>query len=319
MNYMKKLLEKIKKIEYEEIKEFLIKEQNYKEDEITEKLIEEVKIDYFRDLHGDYTYREYNEDGTYNLVRDTRQETLDRIAENDRNSMQDIDRESGSSNVTQYDYGIIFKLTEYTPISGGSKTPLDKIPSIILSKKSLLILRNDDNKCFLCCYIREILNPITRNSFRITKEDKRLANKIVNETNLSFDNVTIGEIDKIEKKLNVNINVFSCNKYYKNKNPVRRSKENYDKSLDLLLIENINHYIIIRNLHYILTDSSTTKENYICRTCLNIFYSKDKYNVHVNYCETRKPQRLMPTKEKYIKFNKLQNCMLNNFIIYSDF
>ena len=27
----------------------------------------------------------------------------------------------------------------------------------------------------------------------------------------------------------------------------------------------------------------------------------------------------MPTKEKYIKFNKLQNCMLNNFIIYSDF
>ena len=27
----------------------------------------------------------------------------------------------------------------------------------------------------------------------------------------------------------------------------------------------------------------------------------------------------MPTKEKYLKFNKLQHCMLNNFIIYSDF
>ena len=27
----------------------------------------------------------------------------------------------------------------------------------------------------------------------------------------------------------------------------------------------------------------------------------------------------MPSNEKYIKFSKLQNCMLNNFIIYSDF
>ena len=39
----------------------------------------------------------------------------------------------------------------------------------------------------------------------------------------------------------------------------------------------------------------------------------------MNYCKTRKPQRLMPSNEKYIRFNKLQNCMLNNFIIYSDF
>ena len=39
----------------------------------------------------------------------------------------------------------------------------------------------------------------------------------------------------------------------------------------------------------------------------------------MNYCKTRKPQRLMSSNEKHIKFNKLQNCMLNNFVIYSDF
>ena len=61
------------------------------------------------------------------------------------------------------------------------------------------------------------------------------------------------------------------------------------------------------------------KDNFICRTCLNIFYSEIKYNDHINYCKTKKPKRLMPSNEKYIKFNKLQNCMLNNFIIYSDF
>ena len=63
----------------------------------------------------------------------------------------------------------------------------------------------------------------------------------------------------------------------------------------------------------------TTKDNFICRTCLNVFYSEIKYNEHMDYCKTRKPQRLMPSNEKYIKFNKLQNCMLNNFVIYSDF
>ena len=189
----------------------------------------------------------------------------------------------------------------------------------ILNKRSLLILRNNDNKCFLYCYIREILNPITRNSFRITKKDKEIANNIINETNLDFENVSISEIDKIEKKLQINVNVFSCNKKYKNKNIVRKSRENYDKILDLLLIEGINHYIIIKNLHCFLTDRCSEKDNFICRTCLNIFYSENKYNDHINYCKDRKPQRLMTANDKHIKFNKLQNFMLNNFIIYSDF
>ena len=160
---------------------------------------------------------------------------------------------------------------------------------------------------------------MTRNSFRIIRKDKESATKIINETNLTFENVIISEINKIEKKLKVNVNVFSCDKNYRNKNPVRKSRENYDKILDLLLIEDINHYILIKNLHCFLTDIGTTKDNFICRTCLNIFYSKIKYNEHINYCKTRKHQRLMPLNEKYIKFNKLQNCMLNNFIIYSDF
>ena len=93
----------------------------------------------------------------------------------------------------------VIKMTEYTPISGGNISQSDKIPDLFLNKRSLLILKNNDNKCFLYCYIREILNPITRNSFRITKRDKELADEIINETNLNFENVSISEIDKIEK------------------------------------------------------------------------------------------------------------------------
>ena len=210
-------------------------------------------------------------------------------------------------------------MTEYTPISRGNTTELNIIPELFLNKRNLLTLKDNDDKCFLYCYIRKFLNTITKNSSRITKKDKELADKIIKETNLTFENISINDMNKIEKKLEININVFSCNRNYKNRNPIRKSKENYDKILDLLLIENIIDYIIIKNLHCFLTNKCTEKDNFICRTYLNIFYSKNKFNDHITYCKTRKPQRLIPSNEKCIKFNKLQNFMLNNFTIYSDF
>ena len=95
----------------------------------------------------------------------------------------------------------VIKMAEYTPISGGNITELNKIPDLFLNKRSLLVLRNNDNKCFLYCYIREFLNPITRNRFRITRKDKEFADKIINETNLTFENVSINEMNKIEEKI----------------------------------------------------------------------------------------------------------------------
>ena len=93
----------------------------------------------------------------------------------------------------------IVKMTEFTPISGGNMTELNKIPELFCNKKSLLILKNNDNKCFLYCYIRKFLNPITKNRFRITKRDKEIADKIINETNLTFKSVSINEMNEIEK------------------------------------------------------------------------------------------------------------------------
>ena len=68
---------------------------------------------------------------------------------------------------------------------------------------------------FLYCYIREFLNPITKNRIRITKKDKELADKIINETNLNFENASISEIDKIEKKLKLMLMYFHAIKITK--------------------------------------------------------------------------------------------------------
>ena len=103
-----------------------------------------------------------------------------------------------NTNEIYYNLKCIVKMTEYTPNSGGNIIEINKIPELFLDKRSLLVLKDND-KCFLYCYIRKFLNPITKNSFRITKKDKEIANKIVKETNLSFENVSINKIDKIEK------------------------------------------------------------------------------------------------------------------------
>ena len=42
----------------------------------------------------------------------------------------------------------IIKMTEYTPISGGNITELNKIPELFLNKRRLLVLKSNDDKCF---------------------------------------------------------------------------------------------------------------------------------------------------------------------------
>ena len=108
-----------------------------------------------------------------------------------------LDSQLDSNKVTSL--RCVIKMTEYMPISGGNISELNKIPDLFLNKRSLLILKNNDDKCFLYCYIRKFLSPITKNSFRITKIDKELADEIINEANITFENVSIIEMDKIEK------------------------------------------------------------------------------------------------------------------------
>ena len=104
-----------------------------------------------------------------------------------------------NTNEIYYNLKCVVKMTEYTPISGGNITELNKMPDLFLNKRSLLVLKNNDDKCFLYCYIRKFLNPIAKNISRITKKDKELADKIIKETNLTFENISINEMNKIEK------------------------------------------------------------------------------------------------------------------------
>ena len=105
---------------------------------------------------------------------------------------------------------LIVKISECDIFSGGNE--IYKIPELFFKKRNLLIMKNDDNKCFLYCYIRKFKNVVTNYISRISKKDLVIAEEIIDECNMDFENVSLDELDEIENLLKVNIHIFGCNK-----------------------------------------------------------------------------------------------------------
>ena len=192
-----------------------------------------------------------------------------------------------SSIMTIQNSRLIIKISEYDIFSGGNE--IDKIPELFFKKRNFLIMKNDDNKCFLYCYIRKFKNVVTNNLSRISKKDLIIVKEIIDECNMDFENVSLDELDKIENLLEVNIRIFGCNKKFNSKKIIRKSKSDFNKDLDLLLIDDIKHYILIKNINKFISDNSHVIRT--CRNCLNVFYSELKYKDHIEYCNFRKPKK----------------------------
>ena len=213
---------------------------------------------------------------------------------------------------------LLIKLSECNIFSSGTSSEIDKIPEIFFNKKNLVIIKNlNDNKCFLWSYIRKYLNPIEKNASRVNKKDIEISKELIDEYNIDFEDVSLDEMDNIENLLECNIHVFGCDKKLNSKKIIRKSLKNYDKDLDLLIIDGINHYILIKNLNIFIGDNSHIVKT--CRNCLNVFYSESKYNFHLEYCKNREPKKLMPSYKKYMQFENLKNCIKTNWVVNSDF
>ena len=172
----------------------------------------------------------------------------------------------------------------------------------------------NDNKCLLYCYIRKHLNPITTNLSRVSKKDIEISKELIDEFNIDFENISIGEIEGF---LQCNIHIFGSNKEFNSKKIIRKSLKNYDKDLHLLLVGGIYHYILIKDINKFISNNSHVVRS--CRNCLNIFYSEEKYKFHIEYCKNRKAKKLLPSFKKYMQFENLKNCIKRNWIIHSDF
>ena len=120
-------------------------------------------------------------------------------------------------------------MASYIPLRGNSYIPLPK--ELRNSKKGLINLKNEDNKCLLWCHVRH-LNPQKVHPERVKLSDKNFASTL-DYSGISFP-VQIKDVGKIEKQNSVNINIFG----YESKRlcPIRVSEEKYDDHMELLYI-----------------------------------------------------------------------------------
>ena len=58
---------------------------------------------------------------------------------------------------------------------------------------------------------------------------------------------------------------------------IKKSKSDFDKDLDLLLIDDIKNYILIKNVNRFISDNSHVIKT--CRNCLNSLIQK--YNIKI--------------------------------------
>ena len=99
-------------------------------------------------------------------------------------------------------------ISTFRPLIGSSYI---KLPAELRNtKKGLINIKNNDQKCFLSCHIRHI-NPVKIYPERITQKDKELVNDL-NYEGIEFP-VSEKIFDKIVTKNNICINVFG----YENK------------------------------------------------------------------------------------------------------
>ena len=99
--------------------------------------------------------------------------------------------------------GFYLNVSSYSPLIGNKYIELpDKLKN---SRKGLINIQNDDNKCFLWCHVRH-LNLIDKNPQRIRKKDKELVSKL----NYEGVNLPVSKKDycKIEVQSKICINVF---------------------------------------------------------------------------------------------------------------
>ena len=125
-----------------------------------------------------------------------------------------------SSIMTIQNSRLIVKISECNIFSAGNE--IDKIPKIFFKKRNVLIMKNEDTKCFSYCYIRKFKNVVSNNASRITKKGLSITEKVINECNMDFENVSLNELDKIENLLEVNIHIFGCNKNFNSKKVIRK-------------------------------------------------------------------------------------------------
>ena len=197
--------------------------------------------------------------------------------------------------------------TDFIPLRGSTFLPL---PRKITNKKAVINMKNDDDQCFKWSVVRA-LNPVEKNSERITKELKDQSERL-DWSGLKFpvklDHIVIFE--KFNPSISINVFGFEDRVVY----PLRLSKRRSEQTINLLLISDgeKQHYCLIKSLSRLLSSqvSGHKESNSFCLNCFNHFPNEEKLKIHEEYCLKNQAIRIEMHHNRSIKVP---------FVVYADF
>ncbi len=171
--------------------------------------------------------------------------------------------------------GLDVSIVKFNPLDGSGYS---KLPPIITKKKAVINMKNNDDQCFKWAVTRA-LNPVDRNSERITKELRDQAEKY-DWSEITFP-VKVKDIHIWEKNNNKFVNVFGYDEENKKIYPIKLcdnhtsivlgDNETQDDKFINLFLHDDNHYCVVKNISR-LVSSQTSKHKepkHFCLNCMN--------------------------------------------------
>jgi len=224
---------------------------------------------------------------------------------------------------------IDFKLREYKTLAGSSYIPT---PDWISKTKSIINIKNEDNKCFKYCILYGLYNNEINNHPERINHYKNLEN---NQNKLNFNNIQFPvKIDDIKRFCNQN-NQISINVYYINDNNknifpyltyAQNEKRQYHINLLLLQDNEKTHYVIIKNLGKLVSHqiNKDGHKKFICERCFHCTSSSQLLIQHYEFCDYyqkyEKAIPILPKENKNIlKFKNIKNTVNVPLVYYTDF
>jgi hypothetical protein len=165
-------------------------------------------------------------------------------------------------------------ILKFTPMQGGS---YQKLPPAISNSKSIINIKNEDEKCFLWSCIASRHLP--------TKNAERMSNYLpfANEFKCSEEDfpMKITKIPRFEKANAVNINVYGCDggQADHQRIPLYISKGSSEEVINLFFHE--QHYSLIKNFQRFVGGD----HNFCCPNCLKGYRSKEAFDRHTEVCK----------------------------------
>ena len=203
----------------------------------------------------------------------------------------------------------------YSPLTGSTYIELpDKLKH---SKKDLINIKSNGSECFLWCDIRH-LNPLNKNSQKITKEDKKLINDLDYE-GIEFP-ISKKDYCKIKRKNNICISVFCYDNGLTYR--VYISDQKFGDCIDLLLIsdKNKSHYVYIEDFNRFMYNKTKNKnKKYFSKCCLQCFSGEKVLIEHIENRLIINGKQSVKLKSGSISFKNYFKQLPVPFKIYGDF